>query len=91
MNTNLDVLASTIYLNFSVFSCQVSSDFVRLHINGEIAGEVLLSSLLNKDSMPNGLRKRTLVGSSGDNNLLLDTKVLPSTLSIKDQYVKVHL
>ncbi|XVF18432.1 hypothetical protein REPUB_Repub11eG0021100 [Reevesia pubescens] len=70
---------------------EVSSDFVRLHINGEIQGELQLSSLLNKDSMPNGFRKRRLVGIGGDNNLqgyIHDAKVLPSTLSIKDQYVK---
>ncbi|XWS27421.1 hypothetical protein CRYUN_Cryun26dG0113800 [Craigia yunnanensis] len=70
---------------------EVSSDFVRLHINGEIAGELQFSFLLKKDSLSNGLRKRTLVGISGDNNMqgyIHDAKILPSTLSIKDQYVK---
>ncbi|TYI03462.1 hypothetical protein ES332_A11G341500v1 [Gossypium tomentosum] len=70
---------------------EVSSDFVRLYINGEIAGELHLSSLLNDKSMPNGSRKRTLIGMTGDSNLqgfIHDAKVLPSTLSIKEQYVK---
>ncbi|XP_022717399.1 SH2 domain-containing protein A-like isoform X2 [Durio zibethinus] len=70
---------------------EVSTGFVRLHINGDIAGELQLSSFLNKDSMPNGLKKRTLVCISGGNDLqgyIHDAKVLPSTLSIKDQYVK---
>ncbi|XP_039040477.1 SH2 domain-containing protein A-like [Hibiscus syriacus] len=70
---------------------EVSSDFVRLYVNGEIAGELLLSSLLNQNSIPNGSRKRTLIGISGDSNLqgfIHDAKVLPSTLSIKDRYVK---
>ncbi|XVE52997.1 hypothetical protein DITRI_Ditri02bG0169300 [Diplodiscus trichospermus] len=47
--------------------------------------------MLNKDSKPNGLKKRTLVGICCDNNLqgyIHDAKVLPSTLSRKDQYVK---
>ncbi|KAG4177165.1 hypothetical protein ERO13_A11G290000v2 [Gossypium hirsutum] len=70
---------------------EVSSDFVRLYINGEIAGELHLSSLSNDNSMPNGSRKRTLIGITGDSNLqgfIHDAKVLPSTLSIKEQYVK---
>lgn len=71
--------------------CEASSDFVRFHINGKVVGELQLSSLSNKDSMPNGSRKRTLVGVSGDDNLqgyIHDAKVLPSPLSIKEQYVK---
>ncbi|XP_039059094.1 SH2 domain-containing protein A-like [Hibiscus syriacus] len=70
----------------------VSSDFVRLYINGEVAGELHLSSLLNKDSIPNGSRKRALIDIRGDRNFhafIHDAKVLPSTFSIKDQYVKV--
>nr|KJB45846.1 hypothetical protein B456_007G332400 [Gossypium raimondii] len=70
---------------------EVSSDFVRLYINGEIAGELHLSSLSNDNSMPNGSRKRTLIGITGDSNLqgfIHDAKVLLSTLSIKEQYVK---
>ncbi|KAE8718696.1 SH2 domain protein A, putative isoform 2 [Hibiscus syriacus] len=70
---------------------EASSDFVRLYVNGEIAGELLLSSMLNQDSIPNGSRKRTLIGISGDSNLegfIHDAMVLPSMLSIKDQYVK---
>ncbi|KAK8588976.1 hypothetical protein V6N13_087862 [Hibiscus sabdariffa] len=70
---------------------EVSSGFVRLYVNGEIVGELLLSSLLNKDSIPNGSRKRTLFGISGDSSLqgfIHDAKVLPSTFSIKDQHVK---
>ncbi|KAE8725248.1 SH2 domain protein A, putative isoform 2 [Hibiscus syriacus] len=69
----------------------VSSDFVRLYINGEVAGELHLSSLLNKDSIPNGSRKRALIDIRGDRNFhafIHDAKVLPSTFSIKDQYVK---
>ncbi|EOY13579.1 SH2 domain protein A, putative isoform 1 [Theobroma cacao] len=70
---------------------EVSTDFVRLHINAEIAGELQLSSLLNKVSMPNDLRKTTVVGITGGNDLqgyIHDAKVLPSTLSIKNQYVQ---
>ncbi|KAK8633325.1 hypothetical protein V6N13_014171 [Hibiscus sabdariffa] len=70
---------------------EVSSDFVRLYINGEIAGELQLSSLLNRDFIPNGSRKRTLIVTNGDSNLqgfIHDAKVLPSMLRIKDQYVK---
>ncbi|KAK8540552.1 hypothetical protein V6N13_056690 [Hibiscus sabdariffa] len=73
------------------FLPKVFSDFVRLYINGEIAGELQLSSLLNRDFIPNGSRKRTLIGVNGDSNLqgfIHDATVLPSTLCIKDQYVK---
>ncbi|KAE8668883.1 SH2 domain protein A, putative isoform 2 [Hibiscus syriacus] len=69
---------------------EVTSDFVRLYVNGELAGELLLSSLLNQDFIPNGSR-RTLIGVSGDSNLrgfIHDANVFPSTLAIKDQYVK---
>ncbi|OMO92616.1 hypothetical protein COLO4_17454 [Corchorus olitorius] len=70
---------------------EVSTDFVRLHVDGEIAGELQLSSLSNKDFVPNVLRRMTLVGTTGDNDLqgyIYHPKVLPSTLSIKDHYVK---
>ncbi|PQQ18720.1 uncharacterized protein Pyn_30077 [Prunus yedoensis var. nudiflora] len=40
--------------------CEVSSDFVLLHIDGEIAGKKAMSSLFNKDSISNGLTKITL-------------------------------
>ncbi|OMO74646.1 hypothetical protein CCACVL1_16555 [Corchorus capsularis] len=70
---------------------EVSTDFVRLHVNGEIAGELQLSSLSNKDFVPNFLRRMTLVGTTGDNDLqgyIYHPKVLTSTLSVKDHYVK---
>lgn len=72
--------------------CEVSSDFVLLHIDGEIAGKKAMSSLFNKDSISSGLTKITLVCGGGDDNSLQgyvhNHKVLPLTSSIMEYYAK---
>ncbi|GLU17757.1 hypothetical protein SLE2022_341130 [Rubroshorea leprosula] len=72
--------------------CEVSVDFVRLHIDGEVAGEWHFSALLDKDTESNGLRKITLLSFTDDNNgvqgYIHNVKVLPLTFSIKDHYAK---
>lgn len=72
--------------------CEVSINFVRLHIDGEIVGKKPQSSLFNKDSSSSSLRKITLANIGGDSDGLQgyvhNVKVLPPTLSIKDHHVE---
>ncbi|KAJ7981916.1 SH2 domain protein A [Quillaja saponaria] len=72
--------------------CEVSTDYMRLHINGEIAGERSLSSLLSKDSTSSCLRKITLASIGRDGSPVQDyvhnMEVFPLTSSITDHYVK---
>ncbi|KAG6688965.1 hypothetical protein I3842_11G152900 [Carya illinoinensis] len=74
--------------------CEVSTDHLRLHIDGEIVGERPLSSVFNKDSSLSGSRKIALASIGGDVCKLLgyvhNLEVLPPTLSIKDHHGKVH-
>lgn len=68
--------------------CQVSTDSVQLHIDGEIVAEKPLSSSFCKASMSNSRTKITLVGSNMQ-GYVHDAKILPLNLSIKDHYHKV--
>ncbi|KAF2314457.1 hypothetical protein GH714_026632 [Hevea brasiliensis] len=77
--------------NWIHVGCGVFTEVLRLHINGEIAGEWSLPSSFNKDSISNGLEKITLVGASGDDDLqgyVYNAEVLPISLSIKYHYFK---
>lgn len=69
--------------------CEVSADFMRLHIDGEVVGMKAVTSLRNCDSNSNPLQKVTL--SSVDNELncyVHKANVLPLSSSIKDHYIK---
>ncbi|KAB1216366.1 hypothetical protein CJ030_MR4G000599 [Morella rubra] len=72
--------------------CEVSTDFVRLHIDGEIVGQKPLSSLLHEDWTLRSLRNITLASIGGDDfNLqgyVHDVEVLPPNLSVKDHHGK---
>ncbi|KAM7503873.1 hypothetical protein LguiB_002777 [Lonicera macranthoides] len=72
--------------------CEVAVDFVRLYIDGEVVGEKPLTSLLDKESHLEGLRKVSLI-STDDNDdriqgYVYSVEVFPLTSSIKDFYVK---
>lgn len=73
---------------------QVSTESLRLHIDGEIVGERPLSSIFNKNFTLSGSKKITLASTGGDGLKLLgyvhSLEVLPPTLSIKDHHGKVH-
>ncbi|XP_059661383.1 SH2 domain-containing protein A-like [Cornus florida] len=70
--------------------CEVSIDFVRLHIDGEIVGEKPLTSSLDDNS--NILRRLHLASIDEDEGCLQGyvrgVEVLPLTSSIKDHYAK---
>ncbi|KAE9457969.1 hypothetical protein C3L33_10128, partial [Rhododendron williamsianum] len=72
--------------------CEVAADLVRLHINGEIAGEMPLSSSAVNDSNLNGLRSISLAGTDGDDDrfegYIHSFEVLPKTSSIKAHFGK---
>ncbi|KAI8552363.1 hypothetical protein RHMOL_Rhmol06G0260900 [Rhododendron molle] len=72
--------------------CEVATHLVRLHINGEIAGEMPLSSSAVNDSNLNGLRSISLVGTDGDDDrfegYVHRFELLPKTSSIKAHFVK---
>ncbi|XP_024028241.1 SH2 domain-containing protein A [Morus notabilis] len=74
------------------FGCEVSTDFLRLHIDGEIVGEKSLSSALETDSNFNGFVKLTLVGGAGDDSrdqgYIYNLKTFATTSSIKDHCAK---
>ncbi|CAK7351745.1 unnamed protein product [Dovyalis caffra] len=77
--------------NWIHVGCEVLTDMLRLHINGEIVGEQPPSSSLDKNLNPKELRKITLVGASGDDGMqgyVHHAEVLPLSLSIKDHYDK---
>lgn len=83
------------FMRYLLMCCfQVSTDFVRLHIDGEIVGEKSLTSLINEDSRTSSLRKITLANIGGHGDGLLgyvhNVKILPPALSIKDHQGKVH-
>lgn len=81
------------YIEIIILMCifQVSTDFVRLNIDGEIAGEKSLSSLINKDSPTSSFGKLALA-NIGDSlqGYVHNVEVLPPALSIKDHWGKVH-
>lgn len=68
---------------------------MRLHINGEIAGEMPLSSSAVNNSNLNGLRSISMAGTDGDDDrfqgFVHSFEVLPKTSSIKAHFVKVHM
>ncbi|KAL0001483.1 hypothetical protein SO802_015264 [Lithocarpus litseifolius] len=72
--------------------CEVSTDFVRLNIDGEIVGEKSLSSLINKDSPTSSFGKLALANIGGHCDSLRgyvhNVEVLPPALSIKDHWGK---
>ncbi|XP_021895061.1 uncharacterized protein LOC110812561 isoform X1 [Carica papaya] len=72
--------------------CEVSRNFVRLHIDGDIVGEQFLSSLLNKDSNPDFPRKMTLFSVGGDGysvqGYIYNAKVVRSRIYLKEHYVE---
>lgn len=72
--------------------CEVSTDSVRLYINGEIVGEESLSSYLINESNSNGVNRATLVSIDGNNDgiqgFVHNAKVLALSSSIKDYYDK---
>ncbi|KAM1001338.1 hypothetical protein ACFX15_007548 [Malus domestica] len=72
--------------------CEVLSDTLRLHIDGEAVGNKSMSSLFNKDSISSGLTKIILVSGGGEDNSLqgyiCNHKVLPLTSSILENYAK---
>jgi hypothetical protein len=74
-------------------SLQVSTDFVQLHIDGEVVEEKRLCSLVNKDSTSSSLRKINLANNGVDGDSLQgyvhNVEVLPPTLSIKGHHEKV--
>lgn len=76
-----------------MYQLQVSTDFLRLHIDGEIVGEKSLSSALETDSNFNGFVKLTLVGGAGDDSsdqgYIYNLKTFPTASSIKDHRAKV--
>ncbi|XP_022137019.1 uncharacterized protein LOC111008576 isoform X2 [Momordica charantia] len=71
--------------------CEVSTDFVRLHIDGKMVGEKSASSSLSEDAIPRGLGKIVL-GSNGEDNSVQgyvhNAKVFPLVSSIRDHYVE---
>ncbi|KAJ6753921.1 SIGNAL TRANSDUCER AND TRANSCRIPTION ACTIVATOR [Salix purpurea] len=77
--------------NWIHVGCEVVTDMLRLHINGEIVGEQPQSFSLDKSLNSNGLRKITLAGAGVDDGLqgyIHLAEVLPLSFSIKDHYVK---
>lgn len=88
------VLPGVLRFLFLMCSFQVSTDFVRLHIDGEIVGQKPLSSLLHEDWTLRSLRNITLASIGGDDfNLqgyVHDVEVLPPNLSVKDHHGKVN-
>ncbi|PON98570.1 STAT transcription factor [Trema orientale] len=74
------------------FGCEVLTDCIRLHIDGEIVGEKPLSSIFEEDSTVNGSGKITLVSGGRDeaseHGYIYNLKILPTTSSIKDHFAK---
>ncbi|KAA0064308.1 hypothetical protein IC582_015600 [Cucumis melo] len=71
--------------------CEVSTDFVRLHIDGKMVGEKPVSSSLSEDTFPRGLG-RIVLGNNGEDISLQgyvhNEKVLPSASLIRDHYAE---
>lgn len=67
---------------------------MRLYIDGEVVGEKPLTSLLDKESHSEGLRKVSLISTDGNDDgiqgYVHSVEVPPLKSSIKDYYVKVH-
>lgn len=71
--------------------CEVSIDFVRLHIGGEIVGEKRLASSLDKDSQSDSVGRVSLAGPDGDGAIegyVHNVEVLPLGSILKTYFVK---
>ncbi|GAA0149850.1 DNA-binding transcription factor [Lithospermum erythrorhizon] len=72
--------------------CEVSLDFVRLYLDGDVVGEKSLTSTFNKDLHSSNFKTIVLpVISGGDCGLqdyVHNVEVLPLTTHLKDQYDK---
>lgn len=78
---------------FFSFHFQVSTDFVRLHIDGKMVGEKPMLSSLSEDAIPRGSGRIVLGNDGEDNNMqgyVHNAKVLPSVSSIRDHYAEVQ-
>lgn len=78
---------------FLTLHFQVSTDFVRLHIDGKMVGEKPVSSSLSEDTFPRGLG-RIVLGNNGEDISLQgyvhNEKVFPSASLIRDHYAEVQ-
>ncbi|KAM6584974.1 hypothetical protein CsatB_011976 [Cannabis sativa] len=74
------------------FGCEVLTDCILLHIDGECVGEKSLSSISEKDCAVNSPGKITLVGGGGDEaneqGYIYKLEILRTTSSIKDHFAK---
>ncbi|KAL6999690.1 hypothetical protein U1Q18_000845 [Sarracenia purpurea var. burkii] len=72
--------------------CEVATDLVRLHIDGEIVGERPLTSSLSNYSKLHGLGSISLAGTDGDDDMFQgyvhSLEVLLKPSSIKEHFVK---
>ncbi|XP_010531914.1 PREDICTED: uncharacterized protein LOC104808083 [Tarenaya hassleriana] len=72
--------------------CEVSRHYMRLHINGDIVGEQLLTSLLPKDTNPEFPGKISLFSVGGDGysvqGFIQCAEVLPASVPVTCHYVK---
>ncbi|KGN55019.1 SH2 domain-containing protein B isoform X2 [Cucumis sativus] len=71
--------------------CEVSTDFVRLHIDGKMVGEKPVSSSLSEDTFPRALGTIVLGNNGEDISLqgyIHNEKVLPSASLIRDHYAE---
>ncbi|KAI9186503.1 hypothetical protein LWI28_017906 [Acer negundo] len=67
--------------------CKVSTEFLRLHIDGEIMAEQSLPSSFGKDDNSNCLKKINFAGNDV-RGYVHNAKVLPLIFSVKDHYAK---
>ncbi|KAK0601966.1 hypothetical protein LWI29_029127 [Acer saccharum] len=67
--------------------CKVSTEFLRLHIDGEIVAEQSLPSSFSKDDNSNCLKKINFAGNDV-RGYVHNAKVLPLIFSVKDHYAK---
>ncbi|XP_061345036.1 SH2 domain-containing protein A-like [Gastrolobium bilobum] len=97
MNSWTEVPHATVDFEFPLekwvhVGCEVSPNHIQLQINGEIAGERSLSSLLNKESNSSNLKKITLANVGGDGNTVQgyvhNFEVFPIVSCIKDCHLK---
>lgn len=71
--------------------CEVTTNFVRVHIDGKMVGEKPTSTSLGDDAIPRGSGSIVL-GNNGEGNSMQgyihNAKVLPSVSSIRDHYAE---
>lgn len=72
--------------------CEVAKNFVRLHVDGVMVGELLLSYSSKEDPDHGSLRKMTLVGNDGGDKRMHGYvhffHILPLSASVSDHYLK---